>query len=126
MGCYDPDVGKSGNKMITVKCRDEKLGLEVHLKARADTKFSTIMYHYRTKFNIDELTFMYKGKKLDVHSSPYSLGMKDNAVIFVHNDFTEKELSEMVWDSKKWRWMPPQKEGEACTHPNIEAPKLIH
>jgi len=122
MGCYDPDTGKSGKRkqMITVKCRDEKLGLEVHLKARADTKFSTIMYHYRTKFNIDEVTFMYQGKKLEGQHSPYSLGMEDNTVIFVHNDFTKEELAAMVWDSKKWRWVPPPKEGEDCTYPKIE------
>jgi len=108
--------------MITVKCRDEKLGLEVHLKARADTKFSTIMYHYRTKFNIDEVTFMYQGKKLEGHYSPYSLGMEDNTVIFVHNDFTKEELAAMVWDSKKWRWVPPPKEEEPCVYPKIEQP----
>jgi len=122
MGCYDPNTGKSGKRkqMITVKCRDEKLGLEVHLKARADTKFSTIMYHYRTKFNIDEVTFMYRGMKLEGQHSPYSLGMEDNTVIFVHNDFTKEELAAMVWDSKKWRWVPPPKEGEDCTYPKIE------
>jgi len=126
MGCYDPDVDKSGKKkkqMMTVKCRDEKLGLEVHLKARADTKFSTIMYHYRTKFNIDEVTFTYQGKKLKRQDSPYSVGMEDNTVIFVRDDFTKEELATMVWDSKKWRWIFPQKEGEPRTDRNSEALK---
>jgi hypothetical protein len=122
MGCYDPDKAKSGKRkqMITVKCRDEKLGLEVHLKARADTKFSTIMYHYRTKFNIEDVTFMYQEKKLEGQQSPYSLGMDDNTIIFVHNDFTKEELAAMVWDSKKWRWVPPPKGGEASTYQNNE------
>jgi len=126
MGCYDLDADKNGNKkqMITVKCRDEKLGLEVHLKARADTKFSTIMYHYRTKFNIDEVTFMYHGKKLEGHHSPFSLGMEDNTVIYVKNDFTKEELSKMVWDSKKWRWLPPKREGEPPSYPKAHPESL--